>query len=1089
VSSPDTHESRRARRWLPGLDRVHRAILSVCLHYPFLVIAAAATMMVGCLVTLPSSPVDVFPDFAPPQIQIQTESLGLSTSDVEKLVTVPLEQELTAVPGLVDMRSSSVPQLSSILLIFSPGTNLLHARQLVQERLQVVQQALPKWASPPVMLPPVAATARTLQIGMYSDTLSLSELSRIAYWEVKARLLEVDGVADVSIWNERQPTFQVQADPKRMAALGVTLDDVERTTADALDSGALQFSNGAVVGSGGFIEQGVQRIQVAHTLSIQTTEDLAAMPLEDQPASRKGAAHQVTLGDVAVVKEDFQPIIGSAVIDGRPGLLLVVEKLPWGNTLSVTQGVDDALKDMEPGLPGVKFDTTIFRPATYVDDSVSSLLVSLAIGFVLVAVVLVLFLFEWRSALIALVTIPLSTGAALLALHLMGVGINTMVLAGLAIALGDNVDDSVIDVENILRRLRDARAAGSRVPIKTIILESSVEIRNSMMFSTLIDVVAISPIFLLSGLTAAFFQPLVLAYALTILCSMLISLMVTPPLALLLLRNVSVESHRSHVADWLRDRYQSTIGRIVARPTRAFVTIGLVLALGIVVAPQLGQSLFPTFKQRDILILWDSIPGTSAEESARTATQVSRQLLAIPGVTSVGAHIGRSKQGEEVVGVNATELWVHMEQTADYDKTVAAIRRVTDPYTGIYREATTYLNERIEEVLAGSKEPITIRIYGENLIDIRAKAKEVLEKVEGVPGILDPQSDVSVDTPQIQIEVNIDKAAAYGLKPGDVRRQAAAVVAGLETGNIFKNNEVYGVVTWSVPSARDNPAAIGSMLIDTPAGGVVRLADVASVSMGTDPYLVKHSLGVRYLDVTAGVQGRDLGSVVKDIQQQMKTVTFPSGMRYQLLGEYVEREAAQNQLIAMAIVAAIAIFLMLQLAFGSWRLATLLFVTLPMSIVGGILAIWLGGGVISIGSLVGLFTVLGLAQGNGILMINHCEHLVYEEGETFSPAMVIRGARERLAPILMTTLATGLALVPLLFYGDQPGREIEHPLAVAIIGGLVTSTLLTLFVVPSLYLRFGRSKAEREALRESREHALPSAPVDEAGADGPGSTG
>jgi CzcA family heavy metal efflux pump len=1042
---------------LPGLDRVHRAILSWCLRYPFLVVAAAAGVMAYCLLTIPSSPVDVFPDFSPPQVQIQTESLGLSTSDVESLVTIPLERELSGIPGLVDMRSTSVPQLSSILLIFSPGTDLLHSRQLVQERLKVAQPTLPRWASPPVMLPPVAATARTMQIGMWSDTYSLTDLSRLAYWKIKARLLEVDGVADVSIWNQRLPTFQVQVDPSKMAAHAVTLGSVERTTADALDSGALQFSNGAVVGAGGFIDTLRQRVQVAHVLSIQTTQDLAAMPIEDQA----DAASTLRLGDVATVTEDSQPIIGDAVIDGKPGLLLVVEKLPWGNTLTVTRDVEAALKDMEPGLPGIHFDTTIFRPASYVTDSVDDLLVALLIGFALVTAVLVLFLFEWRSALIALVTIPLSTAAALAVLHLAGVGINTMVLAGLAIALGDNVDDSVIDVENILRRLRQTRSEGSTQPLTEIIRDASVEIRNSMMFSTLIDVVAISPVFLLVGITASFFQPLVLAYALTILASMLISLTVTPPLALLLLRSVPVERHRSRVADWLRDRYESTLSRIVARPIAAFVTFGLVVVLGLGVAPQLGESLFPTFKQRDLLILWDSIPGTSAEESARTTTRVSRQLLAIPGVTSFGAHIGRSQQGEEVVGVNATELWIHIDSAVDYNKTVAAVRKVTDAYPGVYHETETYLNERIEEVLAGSKEPITVRVYGNDLPQVRSKAREVLGRIEDIPGVLDPQMDVSVDTPQIQVEVDLQKTAKYGLTPGDVRRQAAAIVAGLETGNVFKDNQVYGVVTWSVPSARSDPSAISSMLLDTPSSGKVRLGDVATVALQSDPHLVKRSDNSRYVDVTTGVQGRDLGSVVKDIDQSLKAVSFPAGLRYAVLGEYAEREAAQSRLITTAILAVLAVFAMLQLVFGSWRLATLLFVTLPMSIVGGIFGIWLGGGVISIGALVGLFTVFGLAQGNGILLINHCERLEREEGETFGPAMVIRGARERLAPILMTTLATGLALVPLLFYGDQPGREIEHPLAVVIIAGLVTSTLLTLFVVPSLYLRFGRPKGEK----------------------------
>ncbi len=1031
-----------------------RAIVSWSLNFRFLVVGAAVAMMAIGFATIRDTPVDVFPNFAPPQVEIQTESLGLSTSDVESLVTVPLELSMNGMPGLADVRSTSVPQLSSILLVFKPGTDLLHARQLVQERLATVRPTLPKWASPPVMLPPVAATGRVLQIGMWSNSYSIMELSRLAYWTIKARLLRVDGVADVSLWNERQPTLQVQVDPAKMAALHVTLDDVERTTSDALDSGALQFSTGAVVGAGGFLETPDQRLQVVHVMAIRTPGELAEVPLEEQPT----AAGSVRLGDVGRVVTDYQPIIGDAVIDGRPGLLLVVEKLPWGNTLKVTQGVDAAIKSLEPGLPGVNFDTTIFRPATFIDDSIHNLGMAMLIGFLLVVVIIVLFLYEWRVALISLVTMPLSLTAALLVLHATGATINTMILAGLIIALGEIVDDAIIDVENILRRLRDARHEGSERATSAIILEASLEVRSSIVHATFISLAAMTPVFLLHGLTAAFFRPLALAYVLAILASMAVALTVTPALTLIFLGRAPLERGAAPLVTWLQRGYTALLSRIVARPVAVYVTFGLVVLMGVLVVPQLGESLFPAFRQRDLLIHWDAIPGTSAAEAERTTTWLSQQLSAIPGVTSFGAHIGRAKQGEEVVGVNAAEVWIHVDKSVNYDKTMAAVRRVVDGYPGLYRDVETYLNERIEEVLSGSKQAIAVRIYGQDLGEMRSEAATVLEAVSDVPGVIDQHVDVSADTPQIQVEVNLAKAARDGLKPGDVRRYAAAMVAGLEMGNVFKGDEVYGVVVWSTPPTRANPTAIGDLMIDTPSGRRVRLDSVASVRVRTDPYLVTRENGSRYIDVGANVQGRDLSSVVRDIQQRLKGVRFASGSHYELLGEYREQQAAQRSLFTTAIIALVVIFLLLQLAFGSWRLATFVFLTLPMSLVGGLIAIYIGGGVITIGALVGFFTVFGIAARNGILLINHCQHLETDEGVTFGPALVVRGARERLAPILMTSLATGLALVPLVLNGDQPGHEIEYPLAVVILGGLFTSTLLNLLVVPSLYLRFAKRR-------------------------------
>jgi CzcA family heavy metal efflux pump len=1042
-----------------------RAIVSWSLNYRFLVVAAAVALMAFGAATIRSSAVDVFPEFAPPQVEIQTESLGLSTSDVESLVTVPLELAMNGMPGLDQLRSTSVPTLSSIVMVFKPSTDLLHARQLVQERLATVRPTLPKWASPPVMLPPVSATARVVQIGMVGPGYSIQELSRLALWRVKTRLMAIDGVADVSIWNEQQPTFQVQVDPAKLAALHVSLDEVERTTSDALDSGALSFSNGSVVGAGGFLDTETRRLQIAHQLSVSSPAELAKVPLEDQAA--KGSL--VPLNAVGPVVQDSLPMIGDAVINGKPGLLLVVEKLPWGDTLKITSDVQTALNQLRPGLPGVGFDSTIFRPASFIDESIAGLRTSLLIGFALVTVILVLFLFEWRVALISLLTIPMSLVAALVVLHYTGATINTMVLAGLIIALGAVVDDAIIDVENILRRLREARLAGSRTPTARIILEASLEVRAPIVYATLIIVAAAVPVFLLHGLTAAFFRPLALAYTLAIVASLCVALTLTPALTLIMLRRAPLRHGPSPLVRWLQHCYSGLLARIVYRPAAAYSMFALAVVAGALIVPQLGQSLFPTFKQRDLLIHFDAIPGTSDAEMVRTTTLLSQRLQAIPGVRSFGAHIGRAKGGEEVVGIDAAEAWISTDPKADYNKVVDQVRDVVNTYPGMYRDVETYLNERIEEVLSGSRQAVTVRIYGQDLHQIRTTATNVLHQVTQVPGVEDPHMDISVDTPQIQIEVDLAKAAAVGLKPGDVRRQAAAVVAGQEMGNIFMGSEVYGVYVWSVPAARGSTAAISGLRLDTPAGNQVRLGDIAAVSMRSDPYRVTRDGNSRYVDVSTDVQGRDLGAVADDIRHRLGTVAMPAGMHYALLGEYKERQTAQRTLLTTAIVAAVAILLLLQLSFGSWRLAALLFVTLPMALVGGIIAIAMGGAVITIGALVGFFTVFGIAARNGILLINHCQHLELHEGMEIGPALVVRGARERLSPILMTSLATGLALVPLVVRGDLPGHEIEYPLAVVILGGLVTSTLLTLFVVPSLYLRFGRRRVKQSEIAPGQD--------------------
>jgi CzcA family heavy metal efflux pump len=1042
-----------------------RWIVGSSLKLRFIVVAFSAGMMVVGFSRLRDMPVDVFPEFAPPRVEIQTISLGLSSADVESLITVPLEESLNGVPGLDTIRSKSVQDLSQIELIFEPGTDLLTARQVVGERIETVTPLLPTWASPPFMIQPLSATSRVMKIGLSSDEVSLIEMSRIAYWKIRARLLRVPGVANVPIWGERLQQHQVQIIPKKLRQLDLTVNEVMNVTAATLDAGLLRYSDGGVIGTGGVLKSPNQQISIRHVLPIFSPEDLAKVVVEEKNGE------PILLSDVAKVVTDHQPLSGDAVINDGPGLMLIVEKLPWGNTLDITRDVEEALDEMRPGLPGIEIDSTIFRPATFVQNAIDNLSRSLLLGVLLMVLVLGAFLYDWRSALISAVTIPLSLTAAGLVLYATGATINTMVLAGFVIALGAVVDDAIVDVENIIRRLRIQRKASDDRSIATtarIIFHASLEVRGAVVYASMIEALALLPIFFLEGLTGSFFRPLAFSYALAVGVSTLIALIVTPAMALIMLRKAPLEQRESPLVLWLQRGYDRLLSLIIRTPRPAYATVGAMMLAGLAVMPLLGQSLLPSFKERDFLMHWLTAPGTSLSEEIRISTVANRELLGIPGVRNAGSHIGQAFLSDEPVGVEFGENWVSVDPSVDYDKTVASIQEVVDGYPGIRRDVLTYLKERIREVLTGTSEAIVVRIFGDELPVLREKAAEVEEIFGQIDGVIEEKAELEVDIPQLDIDVDLGAAERYGLKPGDVRRATATMLASEEVGDIFKGGVAYDVHVWSTPVSRDSLDDVRGMLIDTPDGGRVPLEDVANVRLIPVPNEIHRESVSRSIDVSANVRGRDLGSVVADLEERLEEVDFPIGYRAELLGEFTERQEAQRRLMSYASLALMGIFLILVTSFGSWRLATLAFVTLPMALVGGVLAAFAGGGVISLGSLVGFFTVLGIVARNGIMMVSHYKHLEEHEGMTFGPELVARGSRERLSPILMTALTTGFALLPLMVTGDIPGQEIEYPMAIVILGGLITTTLLNLLVLPSLYLRFGKGPLFSSAKRRFR---------------------
>ncbi len=1031
--------------------KLMRWIVASSLRFRWLVVFAAAALIIFGVSASRKASIDVYPEFAPPRVEVQTVALGNSSQQVEQLITIPLEEQLNGIQGLEDMQSTSVSDLSDINLIFKRGTDIYHARQLVQERMTAATPTLPTWAAPPQIMPLLSSGSRVMEIGLSSNKLSLIEMSKISYWDIKQRLLRVPGVADVNIWGEHIPQEHVRVDPNKLAQNGVTLQNVMDATAGSLDSGLLRYLDGTLVGTGGYVNTSGQRLDVRNVQAIANAKELAQVPIV-----RKNGK-EVRLSDVATVVGGNQPLSGEAVINDGPGLMLIVQKFPNANTLEVTRGVEQAINEMRPGLSGMHIDTTIFRPATFIEMAIQNLTTALFLGILLVILILIAFLFEWRTAFISLIAIPLSVIGAVIVLVLRDTTINVMILAGLIVAVGVVVDDAIIDVENIVRRLRQARTEGSNRSTFSIVLEASVEVRTAIAYATLINVVAIVPVFFLGGLSGSFFRPLVFSYGLAVLVSMLVALTVTPALCLILLSR-GQQRRESPLLRVLKQGYEAVLSRVIRTPRPAIATAAVVMVAGILVVPTLGQSLFPNFKERDFLMHWMTKPGTSAGEEVRMATLACKDLRQIPGVRNCGTHIGQAVLGEEVHGVDFGENWISISPNVDYDKTVAAIRKTVDSYPGLYHDVQTYLRETVKEAIApGTTESIVVRISGPDLGVLRAKADEVAGKIKGIDGVIEAHPSFQESVPHIAVKVNLPEAERYGIKPGDVRRQAATLVASEEVGDIFRGGKAYDVHVWSTPQSRDSVSKVRELPIYTPGGKQIRLEQVADVRTAPTPNVVERDQQTNKIDVGANVaQGQDLGSVIKQVRARIAGVKYPHGYSYEILGESTELAAAQKNLLLYGLAAAIVIFALLQASFGSLRPALVLFLTLPMALVGGAFAVRMGGGILSLGSLVGFLTVFGIAARNGILMISHFQHLEREEGVPFGPELVLRGAKERLAPILMTALATALALVPLAVAGEIPGNEIQHPMAIVILGGLTTSTLLTLFVLPSLYLRFGK---------------------------------
>lgn len=1037
-----------------------RALVHAALQYRLVVLVAAlALVVVGVLVAL-RSPLDVFPEFAPPLVEVQVEAPGMASESVEQLITLRIENAVNGIPQMTTLRSKSVQGLCSVQMLFERGTDLFQARQMVTERVAVAAAQLPQQARAPQLLPPLSSTSRVLKIGLTpkpadqlepgETPLTQTDISVLMKWVIGPRLLAVPGVANVSTYGLHEKEYHVLVHPASLRAHGVTLRQVKQAVRDA-----------AVYGSAGFHDTPNQRTAVQYTTRIRHPDDLARTVVDYR------SGQPVLLGQVATLTTGNPPHIGEGIVNDEPGLLVVVEKYPWANTLQVTHDVEAAVATLRPALPGVAVTTRIFRPASFIELALANLRTAMLLGCLFVSLVLVAFLFEWRTALISLTAIPLSLVAAVVVLSRLGGTLNTMVLAGLAIAVGEVVDDAIIDVENIVRRLRQNRALPQPRPAFAVVLDASLEVRSAVVYATFIVAFVCLPIFFLGGVAGAFFRPLALAYILAVLSSLGVALTVTPALSLLLLPRAVERRREPPLVRAVRAVYGVVLQPCLRVPVVPLGLLAGLTLLAVVLYPRLREEYLPEFLERDFLMHWVAKPGTSIDFMRDDIVRVSQEMRRETRVREFGAHVARAEVGEEVVGPNFAELWVSLdEDVPDYAAARREIEAVMARHPGFDHDLLTYLKERIKEVLSGAGASIVVRIYGPDLAGLRELAQQVRQAIEGdpIPGVADLRVEPQVLVPQLELVIDPQRTAAYGLTPGALVDAVTTLLNGAHVGQVHEDQKVFDLVVWSHPEVRGSVSDLRRLEIDLPTGtGTIPLEAVAELRQVNAPNTVRHDKASRCIDVTCNVRAGDLGSVAQEIKRRLDSVRR-EGYHHEILGEYQARAENQRQLLALSVVSVLGIALLLYLDFQSLRLTILVLVTLPFALIGGIVAAYLTGGVLSLGSLVGFITVLGIAARNGIMLVSHFRHLQDEEGMAFGRLLVVRGAEERVAPILMTALAAGLGLLPLAISGNRPGYEVEYPMAVVILGGLFTSTLLNLLVLPVLYERFGGRSTAADAL-------------------------
>jgi Cu/Ag efflux pump CusA len=1071
-------------------------VIQFSIRHRFLVLCAAALLLVYGATVVAKMPVDVLPDLNRPVVTILTEAHGLAPEETEALVSFPIETMMNGASGVERVRSASSAGLSIVWVEFDWGTDIFRARQIVNEKLQLAQARIPGDTVP--SLGPISSIMGEIMLISLSGGHGAAgvpvtepiEVRSLADWVVRQRLLAVPGVSQVVPIGGGTKQYQVLTNPGRLQQYGVTLDELT----EAVKGANLNTS-------GGFLQTGSREAVIRIMGRARTVEDIRRTVI----TVRNGVP--VTVGQVARVELGRPLARGDASVNGEPAVILSIQKQPNANTLELTKAVDKALGEIQASLPAdVKINADLFRQSHFIEAAVSNVEEALRDGAILVFLILMLFLLNLRATVISLTAIPLSFVIAMLVLDRFGISVNTMTLGGLAVAIGLVVDDSIVDVENVFRRLKENRRKPNPEPPLEVIYRASAEVRNSIVFATFIIILVFLPLLSLEGMEGRVFMPLGLAFIIALTASLVVSLTVTPALCAFLLahagrgrmarvlgrlmparrrqdgaRNGAMPGAGQEEDTWLVRRLKRLDAPLVRWSLRHYnLVIGGAVVMVVLAGTlffAMGREFLPPFNEGSLSVSAILPPGTGLDESNRVGTAIENLLRTVPEVQHTGRRTGRAEMDEHAEGVGYSEIDVGLKRSDRPQAVVLEeIRKKLDQIPGVVIAIGQPISHRLDHLSSGVRAALAVKVYGPDLDELRRRAEEVRAVMAGVPGIVDLQVEPQIEVPQVQVEINRDAAARYGLTPAVLAETLETAFNGHTVSQILQGQRTYDLAVWFDEAARNNVDVIGQTLVSTPAGPRIPLSQIANVRKTTGPNTINRENVSRRIVVQANVQGRDLNSVVTDLQARMKTAQsgWTPGYFLEYGGQFESQQAAMSRLLFLGLFTLIAIFLALYMALGSWRMALQVMVDLPLAMVGGVVAVFLTGGVLSVASLVGFITLFGIATRNGIMMLSHYVHLMREEGESFSEEMIVRGTLERLSPVLMTALAAALGLLPLALSVGQPGKELLQPIAVVILGGLISSTLLDQVVTPTLFYHvvgaaeFGKRVARGERHEEQR---------------------
>jgi HME family heavy-metal exporter len=1031
-----------------------KQLLDTSLANRLLVIIASLVLMAYGAFTLTRTPVDVFPDLNKPTVTIMTEAGGMAAEEVEQLITFPLETTMNGLPGVGSVRSVSSAGLSFVYVTFDWSTEIFRARQMVSERLSSMEEGMPEGVVPR-MGPISSVMGEIMQIAIPIDTAKISPMAVREYadWVLRPRLMAISGVAQVIPIGGEVRQFQVQPDTARMAELGISQDQLE---------GALKGYSANT--SGGFLELNGREYLIRHLGRTSRLDDLKNLALTARSVPNGGQA--ILLRQIADVS--FAPALkrGDAGFEGKPAVILGIQKQPTADTIQLTNAIESALDDLKQSMPaGMEAPQVTFRQASFIEASITTLQGKLIGASVFVAVILFLFLGTLRPTAIALTAIPVSIFMTVLVFQYFGMSINTMTLGGLAIAIGGLVDDAVVGVENVLRRLKEDRSKhpDHRLHPIELIAHATMEVRSAILYATVIIVLVFLPLFALPGMEGRLFVPLGIAFIVSTLASLVVSVTITPVLSFYLLpRMKSLEHGDTKLLAWLKARYRHSLQAVLNRPRQAIAAGTLAVVAAVAAVPFFPTTFLPPFNEGTLLVSLALRPGATLAESAALARQAEVLIRRVPEVTHVGRRTGRAELDEHAEGVHISELDVGLKsadqvtRTMDEVKTDIRARLVNLP-AGI--SIGQPISHRIDAMLSGVRSQIAVKIFGEDLDTLRGQADVLREKLASIPGIADLEIEKQVLAPQIKVRIDYAAAAQYGIPTPQILATLQSLVEGEKVAQIVEGNRRFALVVRLPESAR-SVEGLGRILLETP-NGRIPLSRIASIEDSDGPNQISRDDGKRRIVISANAQGRALSEVVADIRKAVGDTKLPEGYFVTLGGQFEAQEEASKLVGLLSVVSLTLMFVVLYSRYKSARLSLLIMANMPLALVGAVLGLWISGQPLSVAALVGFITLAGISVRNGILKVSHYINLMRREGENFDHKMLVRGSLERLAPVLMTAFVTAFALAPLLFEAERPGTEILHPVAVVIFAGLISSTLLDTYLTPALFWLFGRRDAER----------------------------